>query len=71
MNQDEIFGLSMSQEFQTEYYSRQLDNIKDPDTLRKAAKLMLVSYQRQRAATQWLLKQNLGLDQKSSGRMNR
>lgn len=64
MNTDEIFGLSMSQEFQTEYYSRQLDNIKDPDTLRKAAKLMLVSYQRQRAATQWLLKQNLGLDRK-------
>lgn len=69
MNKDEIFGLSMSQEFQTEYYNRQLDSIKDPDVLRQAAKLMLMAYQRQRAATQWLLKQNIGLEKSSGGRL--
>lgn len=59
MNESKIFELSMAQQFQVEQYNRLLDKTKDPEVLRKAAKLMLEAYQKQRAASQWLMRQHL------------
>jgi hypothetical protein len=59
MNESKIFEPSIAQQFQTEKYNRIFDQINDPDILRKAAKLMLDAYQKQRAATQWIMKQHL------------
>lgn len=56
---EKMFEMSMEQQFVVARYNRVLDETTDPKILREAAKLMLVSYQKQRAATQWLLKQML------------
>ncbi len=59
MLEQELFNLSVEQSFQLEQYSRMIDNTADVTTLRNIAKLMLQSYQRQRAATQWVMKKSL------------
>jgi hypothetical protein len=59
MLEQELFNLSVEQSFQLEQYSRMIDNTADVTTLRNIAKLMLQSYQRQRAATQWVMKKAL------------
>lgn len=69
MSKSNPFELSMAQEFQVEKYKRILDETKDPETLRRAAKLMLEAYQKQRAATQWVMRQHL--DAVWSGRLDR
>lgn len=55
----EIFKLDINQQFSQVQFSNALDNVKDPDTLRQAAKLLLEAYFRQRAATQWVMRQHL------------
>jgi hypothetical protein len=55
----ELFQLTFEQSFALEKYSRIIDETDDIDTLKRVAKLMLESYQRQRAATQWLMKKHL------------
>lgn len=59
MNEFKIFELSMAQQFQIEKYNRMIDQTTDVETLRKAAKLMVEAYQKQRAATQWIMRQHL------------
>lgn len=59
MNESEIFNLTLNQQFDIEKYGRIIDDLKDLDQLRQVAKLMLVAYQRQRAATRWVLDQHL------------
>lgn len=57
MNNDhELFQLTMEQSFSLQKYSRIIDETNDISTLKEIAKLMLSSYQRQRAATQWVMK---------------
>jgi hypothetical protein len=59
MDEFKIFELSMAQQFQIEKYNRMIDQTTDVETLRRAAKLMVEAYQKQRAATQWIMRQHL------------
>jgi hypothetical protein len=57
--ENDLFGLSFEQCFVLEKYCRVIDSTTDIDTLRGVAKLMLQSYQKQRAATQWLMRKHI------------
>jgi hypothetical protein len=59
MLEQDLFNLTVEQSFQLEHYSRLIDKTTDVKTLRSIAKLMLQSYQKQRAATQWVMKKSL------------
>lgn len=55
----EIFELTLNQQFEVEKYGRLIDDISDIKQLREVSKLLLSAYQRQRAATQWVLNEHL------------
>jgi hypothetical protein len=57
--QHELFQLTFEQSFALEKYSRFIDETADVETLKRVAKLMLESYQKQRAATQWLMRKHI------------
>ena len=55
----ESISLSMGQQFELERMSRVIDDTHDPQTLQRLAKQLLQAWQSQKAATQWLMRQQL------------
>jgi hypothetical protein len=53
--------LSMNQRFELERFSRAIDSTVDPDELRRIAKELLQAWHTQKAATHWLISQQLGV----------
>ena len=54
-------NLSMGQRFEVERMSRAIDAEKDLQVLRGLAKQLLEAWHTQRAATSWVMRQQLGL----------
>ena len=50
--------LTMSQRVELERFSRAIDSTADPAQLRTLAKQLLHAWQSQRAATDWIVRQN-------------
>ena len=55
----EPLTLSMGQQFELERMSRAIDATDDPQTLQKLAKQLLQAWHSQKAATQWVMRQQL------------
>lgn len=55
----EPLSLSLGQQFELERMSRAIDETHDPRTLQQLAKQLLQAWQSQKAATQWLMRQQL------------
>ena len=56
----EPLSLSLGQQFELERMSRAIDETADLSALRGIAKQLLQAWQSQKAATQWVLRQQLG-----------
>ncbi|MBM5800074.1 MAG: hypothetical protein FJ077_04365 [Cyanobacteria bacterium K_DeepCast_35m_m2_023] len=56
----ELLGLSLSQQFDLERMSRVIEATDDPRTLQHLAKQLLQAWHSEKAATQWLMHQQLG-----------
>jgi hypothetical protein len=56
----EPLALSLGQQFEFERMNRALDSTCDPDALRGIAKQLLQAWHNQKAATQWVMRQQLG-----------
>lgn len=56
----EPITLSLGQQFEIERMSRALDATCDPEELRGIAKQLLQAWHSQKAATQWVMRQQLG-----------
>jgi hypothetical protein len=52
--------LSVSQRFEIERFSRAIDATADPEALRGIAKQLLQAWHTQKAATNWVIGQQLG-----------
>jgi len=52
--------LSLGQKFEIERFSRAIDASADPAELRQIAKQLLKAWQTQKAATDWVMQQQLG-----------
>lgn len=52
--------LSVGQQFEIERFSRAIDASADPAELRQIAKQLLTAWQTQKAATDWVMQQQLG-----------
>ena len=52
--------LSVGQQFEIERFNRAIDATADPDQLRNLAKQLLQAWHSQKAATQWVMRQQLG-----------
>lgn len=52
--------LSIGQQFEMERLSRAIDATADPETLKAIAKQLLQAWQTQKAATNWVIGQQLG-----------
>ena len=55
--------LSISQQFEIERFSRAIDATADPDQLRQLAKQLLQAWHTQKAATNWVMRQQTGHQQ--------
>jgi hypothetical protein len=55
--------LSISQRFEIERFSRAIDATADPDDLKRIAKQLLQAWHTQKAATNWVIGQQLGVIQ--------
>lgn len=53
-------SLSLGQQFELERLSRAIDDTNDPQALKKLAKQLLQAWQSQKAATEWVMRQQLG-----------
>ncbi|MFM7547491.1 MAG: hypothetical protein ACKO8I_01185 [Cyanobacteriota bacterium] len=53
--------LSVGQQFEIERFSRAIDATADPEALKAIAKQLLQAWQTQRAATTWVIGQQLGM----------
>ncbi|MEB3318998.1 MAG: hypothetical protein VKO39_12785 [Cyanobacteriota bacterium] len=53
--------LSISQRFEIERFSRAIDATADPEDLKRIAKQLLQAWQTQKAATNWVIGQQLGV----------
>ena len=53
--------LSIGQQFEIERFSRAIDATADPEDLKAIAKQLLQAWQTQKAATNWVIGQQLGL----------
>ncbi len=53
--------LSISQRFEIERFSRAIDATADPEDLKRIAKQLLQAWHTQKAATNWVIGQQLGL----------
>ncbi len=53
--------LSVSQRFEIERFSRAIDATADPDDLKRIAKQLLQAWHTQKAATNWVIGQQLGV----------
>lgn len=56
----EPLALSLGQKFELERMSRAIDATGDPQALRGLAKQLLQAWHSQKAATQWVMRQQLG-----------
>jgi hypothetical protein len=56
----EPLALSLGQKFELERMTRAIDATCDPQELRGLAKQLLQAWQSQKAATQWVMRQQLG-----------
>ena len=56
----EPLALSLGQKFELERMSRAIDATVDPQDLRLLAKQLLQAWHSQKAATQWVMRQQLG-----------
>ena len=56
----EPLSLSLGQQFELERLSRAIDETQDPQILQNLAKHLLQAWQSQKAATQWVMRQQLG-----------
>jgi len=56
----EPLALSLGQKFELERMNRAIDATGDPQALRGLAKQLLQAWQSQKAATQWVMRQQLG-----------
>ncbi len=57
--------LSIGQQFEIERFSRAIDATADPEALKAIAKQLLQAWQTQKAATNWVIGQQLGTTSKS------
>jgi len=55
----EPLSLSLGQLFELERMSRAIDETQDPQTLQRLAKQLLQAWHSQKAATQWVMRQQL------------
>ncbi|MEB3304651.1 MAG: hypothetical protein VKL58_00380 [Cyanobacteriota bacterium] len=53
--------LSIGQQFEIERFSRAIDATADPEALKAIAKQLLQAWHTQKAATNWVIGQQLGL----------
>ncbi len=53
--------LSISQRFEIERFSRAIDATADPEDLKRIAKQLLQAWHTQKAATNWVIGQQLGV----------
>ncbi len=56
----EPLQLSMGQKFELERMTRAIDTSDDPQVLRGLCKQLLQAWQSQKAATEWVMRQQLG-----------
>ena len=63
----EPLALSLGQQFELERMSRAIDATLDPLALQGLAKQLLQAWHSQKAATQWVMRQQLGSSQAFSG----
>jgi hypothetical protein len=56
----EPLALSLGQQFEIERMNRAIDATCDPEALRGIAKQLLQAWHSQKAATQWVMRQQLG-----------
>jgi len=56
----EPLALTLGQKFELERMSRAIDATADPQALRGLAKQLLQAWHSQKAATQWVMRQQLG-----------
>lgn len=59
--------LSLGQQFELERMSRAIDATVDPQALRGLAKQLLQAWHSQKAATQWVMRQQLGSPPNGTG----
>ena len=59
---ENTLGLSLGQKFEMERISRAIDSEADPTVLRDIAKQLLNAWQTQKAATSWVIKQQISSD---------
>ena len=59
---ENALGLSLGQKFEMERISRAIDSEADPTVLRGIAKQLLNAWQTQKAATSWVIKQQISSD---------
>lgn len=64
----EPLALTLGQKFELERMSRAIDATTDPQVLRGLAKQLLEAWHSQKAATQWVMRQQLGAPPKFSTR---
>ncbi|MEB3317534.1 MAG: hypothetical protein VKO39_05275 [Cyanobacteriota bacterium] len=62
----EPLALTLGQKFELERMSRAIDATTDPQVLRGLAKQLLEAWHSQKAATQWVMRQQLGAPPKFS-----
>lgn len=60
-NPSTTMELSIGQQFEIERFSRAIDATADPEDLKAIAKQLLQAWQTQKAATNWVIGQQLGL----------
>ncbi len=58
---DSMMELSISQRFEIERFSRAIDATADPEDLKRIAKQLLQAWHTQKAATNWVIGQQLGV----------
>jgi len=59
--QSPTMELSIGQQFEIERFSRAIDATADPEALKAIAKQLLQAWQTQKAATNWVIGQQLGV----------
>ena len=58
---DAVMELSISQRFEIERFSRAIDATADPEDLKRIAKQLLQAWHTQKAATNWVIGQQMGV----------
>jgi hypothetical protein len=63
----EPLSLSLDQQFELERMARAIESTDDPRALQTMAKQLLQAWHSQKAATQWVMRQQLGASKSSAG----